>query len=333
MKSFGYRAIPPRSVLVRNDYELPDLGSNQMYIDVLFCGLCHSDLHVIDGHFSKDPHRVAGHEVVGIVKEKGKDVTLFDVGQRVGVGWQSGSCGTCTHCLSGNENECAQEEATCLHSYGGLSKSIISNEKFTYDIPHALKSEHAAPLLCAGLSVYAPLKRFSLTKNSARVGILGIGGLGHLGVQFAAKMGYEVVAISTSPSKKQEAKSFGAHDFLTFDQFGSQKDSLDFILSTVPTNIDWKICHDALRADGELCQVGIILNSSTYAPIFSGSQKTFSQSRTGSPTMMREMLDFAAKNAIVPAVQQYSFGRINRVIEDLRNNNIRYRAVLYQDMV
>ncbi len=195
-------------------FERGALGPQEVDIDVTHCGVCHTDLHLLDNDFGITAYPfVPGHEAVGLVKATGSDVTHLTLGQRVGVGWQRGSCGECEWCGRGLQNLCAKSHPTCLAGYGGFAKSLRVDSYFGIPIPDGLDSASAAPMLCAGITVYSPLRRY--LRPASRVGIVGIGGLGHLAIQFARAMGAEVTAISTTQDKAAEARRFGAHHFVT----------------------------------------------------------------------------------------------------------------------
>ena len=195
-------------------YDPGKLGPQEVEIAITHCGICHSDLHLIsnDWGISQYPF-IPGHEIVGTVAAVGAEVRSLEVGQRVGLGWQSNSCGECEWCSRGMENLCPAAEGTCVHRHGGYADRVRANARFVIPIPEALDSEHAAPLLCGGITVYNPLRTHGVNPSS-RVGIVGIGGLGHLAIQFARVFGAEVTAFSTSAAKEEEARALGAHHFV-----------------------------------------------------------------------------------------------------------------------
>eukprot|EP01137_Pigoraptor_chileana_P004175 Opistho-2@45546 len=239
--------------------DLPALKATEVRVEVTHCGICRSDVDFIDNKYGPVPlPLVAGHEVVGIVREVGALVKHIHVGHRVGVGPLRSSCADCSWCASGRDNLCATKELTIANgNKGGFAKWIQLDSHYTFPIPDALSSEAAAPLLCAGVTVYYPIVRH--TTPDMTVGILGIGGLGHLGVRFAAKRGNKVVAFSTSPSKEKEAKHFGAHSFVNIkdpQQMAGAAKSLDFLLSTVDANINWMEYLQLMKPDGKICVVG-----------------------------------------------------------------------------
>ncbi|MCU0497640.1 MAG: NAD(P)-dependent alcohol dehydrogenase [Anaerolineae bacterium] len=330
MRAHGYAALQQGATLEPYEYDLAALGPNEVRIKVSHCGICHSDVHVID-EWAKHYPVVPGHEVVGIVTEIGSQVRTLTVGQRVGVGWQAESCLACEWCLRGEENLCRNSVATCVDRPGGFADLLQIDHRFAYAIPDNLSSENAAPLLCAGVTVYAPLHR--LADSSARVGVIGIGGLGHLALQFAAAFGCEVAAFSTTPDKEAEARAFGATRFIVSTDATQMKQataSLDLILCTVNVALDWGLYTRCLRPNGILCFVGA-LNGKIEVPFgHLMQQKSVTGSSIGSRIMMREMLTFAARHGIVAQTEAIPMNEVNAAIEKVRHNQARYRMVLTQ---
>jgi uncharacterized zinc-type alcohol dehydrogenase-like protein len=272
-----------------------------------------------------------GHEIIGIIKAAGSGVTQFQVGQRVGVGWQRSACLKCEQCLEGDDNLCRESQATCVGHYGGFAKSIRTDSRFAFTIPDKLSSENAAPLLCAGITVYSPFKHFGV-KPSMKVGVIGIGGLGHLALQFARAFGCEVTAFSTSPEKETEAKGFGAHNFVNSKdpaQLEKNVGKFDFILSTVFADLDWTMYMNLLKPKGNLCFVGAAPGPISI-PVFSliMGQRSISGSPIGSRAVMNEMLEFAARHNIKAKTEVLPMAEVNTAIQKIRNNKARYRMVL-----
>ncbi len=195
-------------------YDPGKLAAHDVEIAISHCGVCHSDLHLIANDWGTSQYPfIPGHEIIGKVAAAGTEVKSLEVGQRVGLGWQSSSCGQCEWCMKGQENLCAASECTCVHRHGGYADRVRANARFVVPIPDALDSEQAAPLLCAGITVYNPL-RINRVNPSSHIGIVGIGGLGHIALQFARVFGAEVTAFSTSAGKEGEARALGAHHFV-----------------------------------------------------------------------------------------------------------------------
>lgn len=318
--------------LVPYHYDPGALGPQDVEIAITHCGICHSDLHLISNDWGMSQYPfIPGHEVVGTVAAAGKDVVSLKEGQRVGLGWQSNSCGHCEWCTRGMENLCPQSEGTCVHRNGGYADRVRANARFVIPIPEALDSEHAAPLLCAGITVYNPLRNHGVNPSS-RVGIVGIGGLGHIAIQFARTFGAEVTAFSTSASKEAEARALGAHHFVNTRESKAMKEvasTQDFILTTANADQDWCTYIQALRPTGTLCFVGVPPSSVTMQafPLISGL-RSISGSPIGSPSRLREMLDVAARHGVKAQTECFPMAKANDAIEKVKKSKVRYRAVL-----
>ena len=313
-------------------YDPGALGPQDVEIAITHCGICHSDLHLISNDWGMSQYPfIPGHEIVGTVAAVGKDVASLKEGQRVGLGWQSNSCGHCEWCTRGMENLCPQSEGTCVHRNGGYADRVRANARFVIPIPEALDSEHAAPLLCAGITVYNPLRNHGVNPSS-RVGIVGIGGLGHIAIQFARTFGAEVTAFSTSASKEAEARALGAHHFVNTRESKAMKEvagTQDFILTTANADQDWCTYIQALRPTGTLCFVGVPPSSVTMQafPLISGL-RSISGSPIGSPSRLREMLDVAARHGVKAQTECFPMAKANDAIEKVKKSKVRYRAVL-----
>jgi len=332
MPIHAYAATAAGTPLGPFAYEPEPLGSHGIEISVSHCGICHSDLHLIDNDWGNSTYPlVPGHEVVGEVIAVGSAVSDHQVGDRVGVGWQCGSCGHCDHCVAGDEPFCADNRATCVGRFGGYADRLRVDGRFAFAIPAALSSEVAAPLLCGGATVYTPLRCFGVRPDH-RVGVIGIGGLGHLAVQFAHAFGCEVTAFSSSPDKEAEARELGAHHFVASgdtDALGAAAGSLDFILSTVNVSLDWTAYLNALRPRGHLCIVGAV-PSALEIPVFPlmvGQRAVCGSVIAGRP-MMREMLAFAARHRIGAHTEAMAMTEVNAALDRLRAGQARYRIVL-----
>lgn len=313
-------------------YDPGALGPQDVEIAVSHCGICHSDLHLIsnDWGISKYPF-IPGHEIIGTVAAVGSGVRALSQGQRVGLGWQSNSCGVCEWCARGLENLCPGLEATCIHRNGGYADSVRANARFVIPIPEALDSERAAPLLCAGITVYSPLRTHGVNPSS-RVGVVGIGGLGHLAIQFARAFGAHVTAFSTSAGKEEEARALGADNFVNSRESKHMKDmagTQDFILTTANADQDWSTFIQALRPLGTLCFVGVPPAPVTIQafPVISGG-RAVTGSPIGSPFRIREMLDVAARHRVQAQTEAFPMARANEAIEKVKKSKVRFRAVL-----
>ena len=328
----GLAAHAAGAELVPFRYEPGNLGTREVEITISHCGICHSDLHLIanDWGISQYPF-VPGHEIIGTVSAVGEEVHSLQVGQRVGLGWQSNSCGECEWCAKGLENLCALMEATCVRRHGGYADRVRANARFVFPIPERLNSEQAAPLLCGGITVYNPMRLHDVNPSS-RVGVIGIGGLGHMAIQFARVFGAEVTAFSTSAEKEREARALGAHHFVNTRESRALKEiagSLDFILSTVNADQDWSVYIQALRPSGSLCFVGVPPTPVTLQafPLIAG-MRAVTGSPIGSPARIREMLDVAARHGVKAMTQSFPMENVNDALARVKKNKVRYRAVL-----
>ena len=313
-------------------YDPGELKANEVEVKISHCGVCHSDVHLIDNDWglSKFPF-IPGHEIVGSVVAVGTGVRDRTVGERVGIGWQADSCGVCEWCRQGDEHLCAQSQPTCVGRNGGYADRIRVNSKFAIPVPKVLESENVAPLLCGGITVYSPLRNHGV-RPSSRVGVIGIGGLGHIGLQFAKAFGAEVTAFSTSKDKEEEAKSLGAHHFVNTRDTGALKKvagSFDFLLSTVSADQDWQAYVNALRPKGTLCVVGVPPSAiALQAFPLIGGQRAIAGSPTGSPRDLHEMLDVAARHGVKAITERFAMAKANDAVAKVKKNQVRYRAVL-----
>ncbi len=319
MKIEGYAASEAKGVLTPFEYTA-EPGKDEVVVRVTHCGICHSDVHLADGDWGEFFPLVPGHEVVGEV-EQGAG---FAPGTRVGVGWQCGSCGTCEWCEAGKEVVCAEHQGTCMGHHGGFASHVIAQSRFVFPMPPELDSASAAPLLCAGATVYTPLKLYA--RPGTRVAVIGIGGLGHLAVQFAGKMDCEVTAVSTRTDKEAEAKSYGAAHFLVGEP-GSR--SFDLVLNTSTANMNMEIWLEALRPEGVFAQLGAAPQPVEVAafPLIMG-YRSVTGSGVAHPAVLQEMLEFAARNGVKAQVQVMPMDQCNEAMAVTRSGSARYRVVL-----
>lgn len=333
MQIRAYAAPGPGAPLEPFDYEPtpPSLEPSQVEIAISHCGICNTDLHLLNNDFGFTQYpMVPGHEIAGTVTKTGSAVKSLREGQRVGVGWESGSCGECEYCLRGEENVCLEWKGTCTHGYGGYASAIRADSRFVIPIPEGLDSEHAATLMCAGITVYAPLSQD--VHPAMRVGVVGVGGLGHLAVQYARAFGCEVTAFSTSPDKEVEARRLGAHHFINAREDGAMEqaaNSCDFVISTVSADLNWAAYLNVLKPKGKLCIVGVPESDVRLPafPLLIGRKSVFG-SVVGSPSLIREMLEFSARNGVQPVTERFPMARVNEALERLKSNQARYRIVL-----
>jgi len=329
----GYAAMALGRELVPFEYDPPELKDHDVRVDITHCGLCYTDVHAIDDYYgiTKFPF-VPGHEIVGRVTELGSAVTGLKKGDRVGMGWQGRSCMKCEWCLRGDEHLCkAVAHNGVWEPFGGFSSSISVDSRFAHAIPSAMNSEVAAVLLCAGISVYNPL-RSNLTDRPMKIGVVGIGGLGHLAIQFAHALGYEVTAISSSPGKKDEALSLGAdHFILASDREALRKQELSFDLHlyTAHSDVDWTMLSFTVRNNGKIVVLGFSKVPVKFEPLeLVVHQQSITGSFIGNRAMMREMLSFAQEHDIKPKVELMPMSKVNEAIQRVKDNKARYRIVL-----
>jgi len=327
-----HAAMKAKSALTPHSYEPAALGPWDMRVAITHCGICHSDIHLIDDDWGMSVYPlVPGHEIVGTVTARGHEVPDSLEGKRVGIGWQRSACLRCPSCLEGDEPSCPGQQPTCVGHPGGFAREIVADSRFAFEIPEGLPSEGAAPLLCGGATVYTPLRRYGVAPPD-RVGVIGIGGLGHLALQFASAFGCEVTAFSSSADKEAEARSLGAHHFVpsgNADRMKGLAGSFDFIINTVFADLDWALYVSLLKPGGRLCFVGAPPGPvSIHAfPLIVG-RKSICGSVIGSRHLIREMLEFAARHGITARTEALPLDAANEAIAKVRANRARYRMVL-----
>ena len=328
---YGYIAKAPAAYLEWLKYPVPELKENEIEVRIDCCGLCYSDIHMIDNDWNNSAYpQLPGHEVIGRVVRKGNEVHAIEPGELVGIGWQCGACAQCEFCLQEEEELCPSKVRTSVNRAGGFADFIRVPAAFAYLIPSNLNPKTTAPLLCGGITVYSPLKKYA-TSAPMKIAIVGIGGLGHLAIQFARALGCEITAISTSPNKREKALQLGAHHFLVWEPHTNPcTNSFDFILSTTHANLDWTPFLRILRPKGRLCFVGIPkhpLQLSTRELI--SGEKMVCGSSTGGRSLMKEMLQFAVQHEIQADVQLFPMTEINQAIELVKQRKLQnFRAVL-----
>ena len=329
MKIQALAALNKQEELKDFSYESASLSENDCIVKVHTCGICHSDIHMIDNDWAIAKYPlVPGHEVVGIVSEVGSLVSHLKVGDRVGIGWQSGACMECKDCLRGNENLCSKNKGTIVGRHGGFGSHVQIDSRFCFKIPEELESAVASPLLCAGITVYSALRYAGMTSGQ-NIGIIGIGGLGHLAVQFAAKLGNRVTVFTTSPDKEKFALENGASEVVVGTPKGT-KNKLNIILNTTHNDLDWPRFLSLLDSDGTLTFVGVPPStlSNVHVGMLLNKRLRIMGSPIGGRAMINEMLEIAAKHKIAPVIEKFPSSRANQAISKVRANKVRYRAVL-----
>jgi uncharacterized zinc-type alcohol dehydrogenase-like protein len=328
----AWTALAPRAPLQRRDHEFAELGAREVEIEVSHCGICRSDLHLIDDDWGLGRYPlVPGHEIVGLVRARGPAVADLQVGQRVGVGWLAGACGHCHACNHAHENLCGERQRTCVERTGGFAERVRVDARFVFALPEQLDSAHAAPLMCAGATVFAPIERYAVGSDT-RVGVIGLGGLGHLAVMFARARGAEVAVFSGSPSKSTLALELGAARVIASDDrdaIKAERGHHDLILSTVDHELDWSAYVRALRPGGTLCLLGAPASKLAIpAALLIDGQRSVSGSVFASPTVIRNMLASAARAGIAPMIQTMAMDEVERGLACVRDGSARLRVVL-----
>jgi uncharacterized zinc-type alcohol dehydrogenase-like protein len=312
------------------------LGDEQVEIAVAYCGVCHSDLSMLNNEwqFTRYPF-VPGHEAIGKVVAVGSHAKAVSVGRTVGLGWNSGSCMSCKSCMTGNHNMCERLEQTIVGRYGAFATRVRCHWSWATPIPDGLDVAKAGPLLCGGITVFNPLCEMDV-RPTDRVAVIGIGGLGHLALQFLNKWGCDVTAFTSTAKKADEARRLGAHrviDSHSADGLKKAAGSFDFILSTVNADLDWGAYIGALGPKGRLHVVGAAphpLPVAAFALI--AAQRSVSGSPSGAPATVARMLEFAARHAVAPVVEEFPMTQANQALEHLEAGKARYRIVLKNDL-
>ena len=332
----AFAAQQPHGELSPFEYEPGPLGDEQVEIAVSHCGICHSDLSMLDNEWGMTQYPfVPGHEAVGTVRAVGSHVTTVKPGDRVGLGWYSKSCMHCRQCMGGDHNLCLTAEATIIGRHGAFGNTVRSHWAWATPLPAGLDPAKAGPLFCGGITVFNPLVQFDI-RPTQRVGVVGIGGLGHLAVQFANKWGCEVVAFSSSAGKSDEAKKLGAHHVVNSKDDAAMAKlagTLDLIIVTVNVPLNWPTYINALAPKGRLHFVGAVGAPVPVAvfPMIMG-QKSLSGSPLGSPATTADMLAFCARHGIAPVTETFPMTKVNDAIVHLRAGKARYRIVLENDL-
>ena len=328
----AYAAFEAGGKLQPFEYDPGPLGAHDVEIVVEYCGICHSDLSMLKNEWGITRYPfVPGHEVIGTIGAKGKLVHHLQLGQRVGLGWHSGYCMTCNTCMAGDHNLCSQAEATIVCRYGGFADKVRAKAASVVALPDGIDAQHAGPLFCGGITVFNPLLQFNI-QPTAKVAVIGIGGLGHIALQFLKAWGCHITAFTSSDDKKREALELGAHkalDTLNSSELRNATNQFDLILSTVNVKLDWDTYIATLRPKGRLHFVGATLEPLNIGvfPLISG-QRSISGSPAGSPASMRMMLGFVEQHNIKPIIEIFHFDQINEALTRLASGKARYRIVL-----
>jgi alcohol dehydrogenase (NADP+) len=337
----AYAATSGTEPLIKTTIERRDVGPHDVAIDIKFAGICHSDLHTVRGEWGDVTYpMVPGHEIAGIVTAVGSGVNKHQVGDRVGVGCFVDSCRECDNCKAGEEQYCTNPGMVGTYNgvgrdgeptQGGYSTAIVVDENYVLRIPDAIPLDEAAPLLCAGITTYSPLRHWNAGPGK-RVAVIGLGGLGHLGVKLAAAMGAEVAVLSQSLKKMEDGLRLGATEYYATsdaDTFKTLKGSFDVILNTVSANLDMADYLSLLKLDGTLIELGMPENP---MPVPAGAlifgRRTLSGSLIGGIRETQEMLDFCAEHDVTPEIEVIEASYVNEAYERMLDSDVRYRFVI-----
>lgn len=337
----GWACLGKGQPLVQKKFPLVQFDDNSIDMDIICCGICGTDIHTIDSGWGPTNYpTVVGHEIIGRVTRVGKNVTHLQVGDRAGVGCQCGSCHKCTNCKEGKENLCDEHAVWTFNdhlengdiTYGGFADKWRGNKDFVFKIPDALSSVDASSILCGGITTYAPLKRYNVGPES-KIAVLGLGGLGHFGVQWAKALGAKVVAYDVVPEKAADARTLGCDDYVLAqdrEQLEPHWDSFSHILATKVLNENWNDYFKMLKKNGVfiLCDIPEVPLSGLNALEMAAKQINVVGSFIGSPRDIREALDFAAQHNIRTWANEFPMSRANEAIQFVRDGHPRYRAVL-----
>jgi len=344
IESKGYAGKDEHGILALWNFERRPVGDNDILIEIKYSGICHSDIHTIKGHWGKQQYpQVPGHEIAGIVTVVGKNVTKFKVGDKAGVGCMVNSCMECESCKKGEEHHCEttgmvgtygspEKSSPSGITQGGYASNMVVTEHFAIKIPENMDLKFAAPLLCAGITTYSPMMQYKIKKGD-KVGVVGIGGLGHMAIKLAVSKGAEVVALTTSPSKLNDIKAFGAKEVIvvdTADKLKPWKGKMDYMISTVPYAYEMSGYIDCVKPYGYFTQVGQPINGelmiNNFNMIF--NRVNFNGSLIGGIPETQEVMDYCAENKIYPQIQIIKAEEINEAWVKVMNKEARYRYVI-----
>ena len=340
--SKGYAVHTAKDKLAPWNFERREVGADDIMIEIMYCGVCHSDIHQVRSEWFPGIYpMVPGHEIVGRISKVGSNVTDFKVGELAGVGCMVDSCQECNQCKTGHEQFCETGKVVFTYNglekdgktptYGGYSNNIVTNRKFVLHISDKLPLDGVAPLLCAGITTYSPLRKWKIGKGH-KVAVLGLGGLGHMAVKFAVSFGAEVTVLSTSPGKESDAKKLGAHNFCNTkdaDQVKKYQAYFDFIIDTVSVQHNYDMYLQMLAANGVQVLVGIPSTPITFSAFSLLTHgRTISASSIGGIPETQEMLDYCAEHNIVSDVEVIPINYINEAYERVIKSDVKYRFVI-----
>ncbi|KNC06401.1 alcohol dehydrogenase [Klebsiella sp. RIT-PI-d] len=333
----SYAAKEAGSDLELYEYDAGELQAQDVEVQVDYCGICHSDLSMIDNEWGMSQYPlVAGHEVIGRVVALGRDAQDkgLKVGQRVGIGWTARSCGHCDACISGNQINCLEGAVPTILNRGGFADKLRADWQWVIPLPESIDIESAGPLLCGGITVFKPLLMHHVTATS-RVGVIGIGGLGHIAIKLLHAMGCEVTAFSSNPAKEQEVRKMGADNVVNSrdpEALKALAGQFDLIINTVNVDLNWQPYFEALAYGGNFHTVGAVLKP-LPVPAFTliGGDRSISGSATGTPYELRKLMKFAGRAKVAPITEEFPMSQINEALKHVREGKARYRVVLKAD--
>ena len=332
MKVKGYASLEAGGQLSPLEYELGLPGPEEVDIKVHYCGICHSDLSMLNNEWGMTQYPfVPGHEIVGEVVAAGNQVKNVEIGDKVGLGWFSSSCMHCSQCLDGHHHLCGTAEQTIVGRHGGFADFVRGHWSWAVPLPDEIDMQKAGPLLCGGITVFNPIVLSGVSPTDS-VGVIGIGGLGHMALKFLKHWGCEVVAFSSNPNKKDEILAMGATRIVNSrseEELASTAGKLKFILNTTNVTLDWNAYLTALAPQGKLHNVGAVMEPMAI-PAFSliMGEKSVGGSPLGSPALTKTMLDFCVRHQIYPTVEEFPISQVNEALEHLEAGKARYRIVL-----
>ena len=332
IKVKAYAANEAASKLEKYTYDLPAIGNEEVDIKVHYCGLCHSDMSMINNEWGLSEYPlVPGHEIVGEVMALGNEVKGLKVGDKVGMGWFSQSCMQCNQCMDGKQHLCGTAEGTIVGRHGGFADVVRGHWSWTTVLPEGVDMAKAGPLFCGGITVFNPIV-LSGVQPTDKVGVIGIGGLGHMALKFLKAWGCEVTAFTSNKSKTAALKAMGAHNVVdSTDSKDLERiaGSLNFILNTTNVKLDWNAYLNTLAPQGKLHTVGAVLEPMEI-PAFSliSGEKSVGGSPLGSIALTRKMLEFCVRHDIYPTVEEFKMEDVNEAIKHLENGKARFRVVL-----
>ncbi len=333
----SYAASQAGSTLDLVDIEAGELRAEDVEVTVDYCGICHSDLSMIDNEWGMSSYPlVAGHEVIGHVTALGSAAQSkgLKIGQKVGIGWTARSCGHCDACINGDHINCLEGTTSTIANHGGFAQKIRADWQWVIPMPDSINLESAGPLLCGGITVFKPLLMHNITATS-RVGVIGIGGLGHIAIKLLHAMGCEVTAFSSNPSKEQEVRGFGADNVVNSRDpkaLTALAGQFDLIINTVAVDLNWQPYFKALAHGGSFHTVGAVMKPfEVQAFTLIGGDRSISGSATGTPFELRKLVKFTARAKVEPQIEMFPMSQINEAIQHVRNGKARYRAVLKAD--